>query len=137
MEKFVKILKEKGLKITPQRLDIMSYLDVNRCHPDVDTIYRDLKEKNPSLSKTTVYNTLQTLKEKGVILELTISGSERRFDYDHGFHHHFQCLKCNRIIDMDIPCDYVNNISEMGHEVKEIHSYIKGICMDCLKEDQS
>jgi len=107
LEKYVTILKQNQLKITPQRLAIMKYLDENRTHPTADRIYIDLKEKNPALSKTTVYNSVETLKEHGIIKEknpalskttvynsvetlkehgiiqsLTISGSESRYDFE-------------------------------------------------------
>ena len=80
-EKYVKVLKENSIKITPQRLEILRYLDENRTHPTADQIYTGLKEKNPSLSKTTVYNSLEILGKHGIIQSLTISGSESRYDF--------------------------------------------------------
>ena len=79
-EEYVKLLKENSLKITPQRLEILRYLDEHRTHPTVDEIYCALKEKNPSLSKTTVYNSVDVLRDNGIIQSITISGSEQRYD---------------------------------------------------------
>ena len=56
LKKYVELLKENSIKVTPQRLEILKYLDENRTHPTAYEIYSGLKEKNPSLSKTTVYN---------------------------------------------------------------------------------
>ena len=81
LEKYVTILKQNQLKITPQRLAIMKYLDEHRTHPTADRIYIDLKEKNPALSKTTVYNSVETLKEHGIIQSLTISGSDSAYQW--------------------------------------------------------
>jgi len=67
MNKYVQVLKENQLKITPQRLEVLKYLDENRTHPTVYEIYSALKEKNPSLSKTTVYNSVETLNEHSII----------------------------------------------------------------------
>jgi len=92
-EKYVKLLKENSIKITPQRLEILKYLDENRTHPTADQIYTGLKEKNPSLSKTTVYNSVETLEGHGLIQSLTISGSESRYDFRNDMHHHFLCKK--------------------------------------------
>ncbi len=134
MEKYVRILKGKGLKITPQRLTILKYLDENRTHPDADTIYNDLKSTNPSLSRTTVYNTLDKLREIGVIQELTISKTENRYDYHTDPHHHFLCRKCGSIIDVDIVCKHQESKMVDGHSIEEIHGYFKGVCETCYSE---
>ena len=134
LEKYVTILKQNQLKITPQRLAIMKYLDENRTHPTADRIYIDLKEKNPALSKTTVYNSVETLKEHGIIQSLTISGSESRYDFENKMHHHFLCKKCGIIIDIDIECPNIGKMLESGHNVEEVHGYFKGICKKCMKK---
>ena len=79
INKYVKLLKEKSIKITSQRLEILKFLDKNRTHPTVEIIYKKLKEKNPALSKTTVYNSVDILKDHGLIQSITISGSEHRY----------------------------------------------------------
>ena len=134
LEKYVTILKQNQLKITPQRLAIMKYLDEHRTHPTADRIYIDLKEKNPALSKTTVYNSVETLKEHGIIQSLTISGPESRYDFENKMHHHFLCKKCGIIIDIDIECPNIGKMLESGHNVEEVHGYFKGICKKCLKK---
>jgi Fe2+ or Zn2+ uptake regulation protein len=136
LEKYVKILKENDLKITSQRLIVLQYLDKNCTHPTADQIYTDLKTNNPSLSKTTVYNALDALQKHGIIQVITISGSELRYDINHGMHHHFYCKKCGNIIDIEISCPNVEKMSEYGHKVEEIHGYIKGICKNCLKKEK-
>ena len=133
-EKYVKLLKENSIKITPQRLEILKYLDENRTHPTVDEIYSELKEKNPSLSKTTVYNSVETLREHGIIQSLTISGSELRYDFENKMHHHFLCKKCGNIIDIDIECPNIGKMLENGHRVEEVHGYFKGTCKKCMKK---
>ena len=133
-EKYVKLLKENSIKITPQRLEILRYLDDHRMHPTADQIFTDLKEKNPSLSKTTVYNSVEILMNHGLIQSITISGSELRYDFKHGMHHHFLCKKCGRITDIDVECPNIGKMLECGHEVEEVHGYFKGICKKCLKK---
>ena len=100
-KKYVKLLKENSIKITPQRLEILRYLDNHRTHPTADQIYLDLKKKNPSLSKTTIYNSLKLFKEPGVIQTLSISHSVLRYDFNCLMHRHFLCRICGRIIDID------------------------------------
>ena len=89
LEKYVKLLKEKNLKVTPQRLIVLKYLGEHYTHHTTDKIYSDLKSNNPSLSKTTVYNSLEILEKHGIIQSITISGSELRYDFKQVMHHHF------------------------------------------------
>jgi len=131
MNEYVKLLKEKGLKITPQRLEIIRYLDLNRTHPDADTIYTELKKSNPSLSRTTVYNTLDILNQQGLIRELTISRSEMRYDFETRPHHHFLCGKCGEIMDIYVKCPYLDTKELGGNHIEEIHGYFKGTCKNC------
>ena len=132
-EKYVKILKENNLKVTPQRLEILNYLDSNRTHPTVDEIYKALKNENPALSKTTVYNSLEVLRENRIIQEVNITGSESRYDFKNNIHHHFKCKECGAIIDIDIECPNLDRILSGGHKVEEVHGYFKGICKKCIK----
>jgi len=134
-EKYIEILKKNGMKVTPQRIDIMKYLDEHRIHPSAEKIYSDLKEDNPSLSKTTVYNTLEALSEHHIIQILTISGSELRYDFKTTPHHHFMCKKCGAIIDIDVDCPYLGKFMGMGHRIDEMHGYFKGVCKDCLEKE--
>jgi Fe2+ or Zn2+ uptake regulation protein len=137
VQKYIKLLKKNNLKITPQRLEIMRYLDKNMTHPDADTIYSDLKQENPSLSKTTVYNALDTLNQANILQTLTISESERRYDFNKGHHHHFLCKKCNQIYDIEVECPFLNDMLSGEHKVEQVHGYFKGICKNCLKKKQA
>lgn len=134
MDKYVEILRTNGLKVTPQRLEILRYLDTHRTHPTADTIYSELKVANPSLSKTTVYNTLQHLGEHGLVHILNISGSESRFDSNINQHHHFLCKKCGSIIDINIDCPNAKVVEAGGHRIDEIHGYFKGVCASCIEK---
>lgn len=134
MDRFVEILRQHDLKITPQRLEILRYLDGHRTHPTADQIYIALKKKNPSLSKTTVYNSLETLKDHGLVVTLTICGHEKHYDLRTETHHHFFCKKCKKIIDIDLSCPNLENLNRFGHQVDEVHGYFKGVCKDCIDE---
>jgi len=135
LEKYVKMLKGNDLKITPQRLTILKYLDTHRMHPTADEIYSTLKKSIPSLSKTTVYNSLDILKKYGLIQALTICGLEQRYDIDHGMHHHFLCKKCGKIIDIEIKCPNIDKTLKQGHKIDEVHGYFKGICKNCVEKE--
>jgi Fe2+ or Zn2+ uptake regulation protein len=132
-EKYTGILRENGIKVTPQRLEVLRFLDENRIHPTADDIYRALKKDNPSLSKTTVYNVLDILSKYGLVEVLTISGTESRYDYKSTRHQHFLCTSCGRIVDIHIKGLCMDCMPEKGHKVEEVHGYFKGTCRDCLK----
>lgn len=137
LERYAELLKQHNIKVTHQRLAILKYLEEHLTHPTAEEIYSELKAQNPSLSKTTVYNSLETLKEHDIIQSLTICGSEYRYDYRHDMHHHFLCKKCDKIVDIDIKCPNIKKISNYGYRIIEVHGYFKGICKECLKKEKS
>jgi len=137
LEKYVQILKQNQLKITPQRLAIMKYLDEHRTHPTADRIYSDLKQNNPSLSKTTVYNSLDTLQNHNIIQSITISPSELRYDFKKSMHHHFLCKRCGDIIDIELECPNIKKTIDQGHKVEEVQGYFKGTCKTCLEKQEN
>ncbi|MGI5927325.1 MAG: Fur family transcriptional regulator, partial [Thermacetogeniaceae bacterium] len=62
-----KKLKTKNISLSYQRLKVLEYLTQNRCHPTVEQIFTELQKDIPTLSKTTVYNTLRILAEAGLV----------------------------------------------------------------------
>jgi len=121
-----------GLKLTPQRLEILEYLDGNTSHPTAEDIYSAIKQKFPMISLATIYKTMDTLKEKGYVQELTIDRERRHFDPDCSQHHHLICTKCRKIADithkflLDIPDD-----QKSGFDITGSHIEFYGICPDC------
>jgi len=127
--------KELRMKLTPQRLSILSYLDGNREHPTAEDIYRKVSRKFPTMSLATVYNTLETLKRQGMLTEITIDPDKRHFDPNREKHHHLICSKCKRIADIQIEFDLaVPKESMQGFEIVGNHVEFYGICPDCRKE---
>lgn len=130
------MLNEKGIKPTYQRLKVLDYMSQNiRSHPTADMIYAELLKEIPTISMTTVYNTLSTFLEKELINGVTITGTEVRYDLNVKSHHHFLCKKCHRIMDLDVPCQFAEKQGKTvdGHRIEEIHGYFKGTCRDCLQ----
>jgi Fe2+ or Zn2+ uptake regulation protein len=134
---YANILKKHKIKVTPQRLEILKYLDENQSHPTAFQIYSDLKEDNPSFSKTTVYNTLDTLKNHNLVQVLTISQTELRYEFETKLHHHFLCKSCDKISDIDVDCPFFEKMLESEYRVEEVHGYFKGICKNCLSKNVS
>ncbi|MCT4611960.1 MAG: transcriptional repressor [Clostridia bacterium] len=123
------MLKENDIKPSYQRLKIYEYLINNRTHPTVDEIYKALVVEIPTLSKTTVYNTLNLFVEKNIVLLITIDENETRYDADTSVHGHFRCRKCKKIYDFEIS---VECMDLKDFEVYTKNVYFDGICNKCL-----
>ena len=124
-----------SFKIKPsvQRIAIMDYLVKNRTHPSVDEIYLALCKEIPTLSKTTVYNTLKLFVEHGAAKMLTIDERNACFDSDLSSHAHFQCKSCGKIFDMpqQTNAEEIKILGNKGFIVDEVHCYYKGTCPKC------
>jgi Fur family peroxide stress response transcriptional regulator len=128
MEKY----RDSGLKLTPQRLAILEYLDGNKEHPSAEDVYKAVSRKFPTMSLATVYNTLTTLKQRGLVRELTMDPAKMRFDPQPTPHHHLICTHCRRIIDIHTRLRI--NLPEMEQEGFEIignHVEFYGRCPKC------
>ena len=127
--------RETGLKLTPQRLAILQYLEGNKEHPSAEEVFTAVSRKFPTMSFATVYNTLEALKQRGRIRELTIDPNKKRFDPDARPHHHLVCLKCKKVV--DILKDFRLPLSTMETDNFEIlgnHIEFYGLCPKCKKE---
>jgi Fur family transcriptional regulator, peroxide stress response regulator len=122
-----------NIKPSVQRIAIMDYLLTHRTHPSADEVYTNLSRTIPTLSKTTVYNTLKLLSEHGAALMLTIDENKVCFDGDTSPHTHFFCNKCGRIFDLPMitSAKGLTEINVDGHLITEIHLYYRGICKNC------
>lgn len=128
-------LKSHDIKPSYQRIKIFEYLISNKNHPTVDMIYRALVGEIPTLSKTTVYNTLNLFIEKQIALVVIIEENETRYDADMGLHGHFKCTHCGDLYDVDIDPENINFESLNDFQINEQHLYFKGICKKCLEKE--
>ncbi|MEL7647569.1 MAG: Fur family transcriptional regulator [Sedimentibacter sp.] len=124
-------LKKHNIRLSHQRLKVLEYLVLNQCHPTVDNIYSALHDHVPTLSKTTVYNTLNSLSEAGIVRAINIDDNELRYDINTHSHGHFKCQNCNEIYDFVIDIDSVETSSLNGFEVRDKNVYFKGMCPKC------
>ncbi|MCK4924273.1 MAG: transcriptional repressor [Spirochaetes bacterium] len=130
-------LNDVGINPSYQRLRILDYLINNLCHPTVDMIYSELIREIPTLSKTTVYNTLNLFQKRGIILGLTIDESEVRYESNVVPHAHFKCERCGEIIDVHVCHPILTKGFVNNHKIHEGHLYLKGVCKDCINHDSN
>ena len=99
LEELSNELKKNNIRLTHQRLKVLEYLSNSKSHPTVEQIYNALKKEVPSLSKTTIYNTLNYLADLKLIGVLAIDDNEAHFDAVTKMHGHFKCDVCSKIYD--------------------------------------
>lgn len=134
MEEARAILQQHDIKPSYMRILIMQYLMKHPTHPTVDRIYQDLSPENPTLSKTTVYNTLKLLAEKKAILSLSINEKNAQYDGDTSPHSHFLCRSCGAV--MDLPAELISipkEAEKQGLEIDETELFFYGLCKNCRK----
>ncbi len=100
LEDLVSSLREEGFRITPQRIAIVDYLLKTVDHPSADRIHKVIQRKYPMVSLSTVYKTLELLKEKRLVNEIEVDG-ETRFDAHTNEHINLVCMNCGKIDDVD------------------------------------
>ncbi|MDD4239058.1 MAG: Fur family transcriptional regulator [Desulfotomaculaceae bacterium] len=125
-------LKKKKIRLSHQRLKVLEYLTLHLCHPTVEQIYVDLQKEVPTLSKTTIYNTLSSLIESGLVRVITIEDHETRYDIRTENHGHFKCESCGEIYDFNVDIDSLQSVDLNNFKINDKNVYFKGICPRCL-----
>ena len=137
MEKnmYLSVLRDKEIKITPQRIGVLKILKEGRRHFTVEDIYGEIKKAFPSISLATVYSILELFREKMLVQEIRIDFNRSRFEPRVDKHHHFLCSRCGEIFDIDIPeCPTLEKGKVGGHVIESHHGYFYGVCKNCVKE---
>jgi len=135
LNKMKEILLEHGIGPSYQRIKIFDFLMKQRIHPSVDEIYQAVYKEIPTLSKTTVYNTLNLFAEHGMVRMLTLVDGEARYDVDMSNHVHFVCDRCGKIYDIFTEEPFFKKEYLDGHQVREEHVYLRGVCRECLANE--
>ncbi|MCH4147306.1 MAG: transcriptional repressor [Prevotella sp.] len=130
-----KKLVDNGVRPSVQRLAIMEYLLTHFTHPTVEDVYQGLCNKIPTLSRTTVYNTLRLFSEHQAAQMITIDDHRVCYDGNTSPHVHFFCKQCGKVIDLfGEKAPMPNSRLIDGNFVDEVQLYYKGICSDCKKK---
>jgi Fe2+ or Zn2+ uptake regulation protein len=135
MEKAKKILMEKGIKPSIQRIQIFKCLMDNKDHPTAKDIYERILKKIPTLSKTTVYNSVKLFTDKGILKPIRVIEGEVRYDINASSHPHFRCRKCGKLFDLDEKLIIIEEEID-GHLIEEKSICYFGICKNCREENE-
>ena len=132
-------LKRAGLRVTPQRDAILRQILGLHSHLSADDIYRSMQHTLPNLSVSTVYNTLKSFSEVGLIREIKFGDGASLFDANMTLHHHMICKRCGTLIDFYLPStpDLTQIAKEAQFHIDECHIEVTGICEACFGKDVS
>jgi Fur family ferric uptake transcriptional regulator len=127
-------LKEKGLKLTPQRRLIIDLIHQSGGHITAEDIIDQVKSKMPGVNKSTIYRTLEMLEKAGCILKSETGDCFIYHPADEGHHHHLLCSACQKSIDCDENLfDAIEKSIDIkyGFRVSFKHLVVTGQCKEC------
>ncbi|HEY4544232.1 MAG TPA: transcriptional repressor [Tissierellaceae bacterium] len=122
-------LESYKINVSNIRIFILDILLSSDNHLTADEIYKELKNIMPTLSKTSVYNTLDLFIEKELIKSVKLDEKETRFDIKTSPHGHFKCIKCNKVYDFDINNVRYKDLEDFEILKNDIQLY--GLCKNC------
>ncbi len=125
----VNLLNKHDIKPSIIRIMIYDLLSNTKAHPGTDDIYRELLPQAPTLSKTSVYNTLKLFSEKGIIKALSIEGERVRYDADIKYHGHFLCTHCRNVYDFELGKSFESGLE--GFDIEQREVFYTGCCRKC------
>lgn len=132
---FAEMMHKAGVRPSAQRMAILRNVAEGRMHPTADEIFQDLHTEYPTMSRTTVYNSLRVLTEGGLLKELDLESGNRRYDFARQPRHgHLRCRCCGRIFDMSLPGD-LRLPSPQGFHIDSIDIFFRGLCPDCKEKE--
>lgn len=146
-EKVKDLLREKGLKVTSQRLMVLNILSVHGDeHLTVEEIYDLAKEESPEIGLATIYRTVQVLLELHVIEKVTFDDGFARYELNgeetgsgHR-HHHAICTQCGKVYSLET--DLLDTLEKqvfesLGFEVTDHEVKLYGLCSACRRKAQN
>uniref|UniRef100_A0A832M3U1 Transcriptional repressor n=1 Tax=Oscillatoriales cyanobacterium SpSt-402 TaxID=2282168 RepID=A0A832M3U1_9CYAN len=129
----VQTLKNKGLRVTPQRFAVYANLLSRTDHPTVDQLLHDLNQEFPVSSQATIYTSLQALQSAGLVREVLLEPGVTRYDANIDRHHHFRCRSCGEIEDIPWTTFKALDLNNMrnGLHADEYEVTVYGVCDRC------
>jgi len=130
------LLRQRGNRVTPQRRAILEIIQEQGGHLSADEIYYLARKEVPRLSLSTVYRTLDLLKDLDLVSELQLAGSRYRYEAQSGEHQHLVCLSCGEVIEFQCA-----HWAEMHRKLADQHGFkitgsrveLFGYCEECSK----
>ncbi len=130
-EKIQTALKKNNLKVTPQRIAVLEALSNLKDHPTADRIKEYVVKNHPNIAVGTIYKTLETFVEKGLVKKVKTEKDFMRYDAILDKHHHLYCENSERI--EDFFDEQLNTMLEEYFKKKKIpHFKVKDIKLQII-----
>jgi Fe2+ or Zn2+ uptake regulation protein len=129
-----KVLRERGQRVTPQRLAIARTVRELDRHTTAETVFGHVSEQMPGVSLPTVYATLDLLEEVGLVRRVPTETGTAVYDPRTEDHHHLVCRRCGDIMDVDAPVDrgeLLGAAATLGFTADDAQVVVRGICARC------
>ncbi len=132
MNKCEVLLRENGIKVTPQRLSIVEEL-YGQVHMSVDELYGAIKKKFPSISLATVYKNINAMLEKSFILEVKIPNQKSKYELAKESHSHVMCESCGKVEDITLDLHSITQKAAnlTNYKINDDALVLSGICPSC------
>ena len=132
-------LTDKGYRLTPQRMMILSAITSSNDHISADEVYTKVVSRYPNVNISTIYRNLELLQKLGMVTATDMGGGRVRYHpSDKGHHHHLVCRECGSIIDLDesLLTPLKEALLKEYNFVADLnHLAIQGRCVKCNKSD--
>ena len=128
------VLRERGQRVTPQRLAIARTVRELDRHTTAETVFGHVSEQMPGVSLPTVYATLDLLEELGLVRRVPTEAGTAVYDPRTEDHHHLVCRQCGEIMDVDAPVDrgeLLDAARARGFAADDAQVVVRGVCADC------
>lgn len=137
---FRDLCQQHGLAVTHQRQVIFDALTSMPGHPSPEEVYERVRRKVPAMSLATVYKTIHTFLESGIVGEVSLHHGSLRVDRNIRPHHHLVCTRCKSIVDIDasgVEPVQLRSSLPLGFQVQRFSVEILGLCSKCSAHSPS
>jgi Fur family transcriptional regulator, peroxide stress response regulator len=127
-------IEKGGQKLTPQREAVFQVILEREDHPTASDIFEAARQRLPTISYATVYNSLRYLKEAGLVHEISFGDCASRYDRETDRHDHAICNGCGKLVDFDLPetAKLMQAAARKSHfKPESVHLTLRGLCVDC------
>jgi Fur family transcriptional regulator, peroxide stress response regulator len=137
VDQLAKRLKEQHISVTPQRLEIMKSIMSRYDHPSADNIYQEVRRQLPMISFNTVYKTLETFCQLGLIIKINPLHEVARYDGNVSPHTHMVCIRCHKVMDLhwqwpeEVPFPDPGTVD---FKVESVAVHLFGLCRHCQSD---
>lgn len=137
LDQFRNFLKDKSLKLTRERIEILKEISSLKTHFDIDGLSTILQGKKSKVSRASLYRTIPLLVESGLVEEIKTIDRHTYYEYVYGkrHHDHLICMKCGKIIEF-----YSEKLERLQDHICAKEQFrgvrhlleIQGYCKKCL-----